>query len=95
MKTVLDGIEKLDSKLDRLDARVDNIDVTLARQSQILDEHQRRSIANEKAVDILKEELKPVFSHISLVNFLAKGALVVLSSEAVWLVAKRVLSVMK
>lgn len=55
-------------KLDAMDARIDNIDITLAKQSVVLEDHTRRSLANEKAVDILKEELKPVVSHVNLVN---------------------------
>lgn len=46
------------NKLDKLDTRIDNIDVTLAKQQVILEEHMRRSIANEAAVDLLRTEVQ-------------------------------------
>jgi hypothetical protein len=49
-----------------------NIDKTLVRQQGILEEHIRRSIANERAVEILKDELKPISAHVGLFNNLAK-----------------------
>lgn len=48
----------INSKLDKLDGRIDNIDVTLAKQSVILEEHQRRSAANELAVEVLRNEVQ-------------------------------------
>ncbi len=79
---IKDKLEKMDTKLDRLDSRVDNIDVTLAKQSVILEEHTRRSLANEKAVDVhkqtldkaleaLKNEIKPIQRE----RYMVKGGL--------------------
>lgn len=48
----------INSKLDKLDGRVDNIDVTLAKQSVILEEHIKRSLANEQAVEVLRVEVQ-------------------------------------
>lgn len=75
-------LEKMDSKLDRLDVRLDNVDVTLAKQSVVLEDHTRRSLANEeavkvnketsdKALEVLKNELKPIQRE----RYMVKGAL--------------------
>lgn len=56
--------DQVESKLDRLDGRLDNIDVTLARQAVSLEEHMKRSALNEEAVNILKDEFKPVQEHV-------------------------------
>lgn len=56
------------NKLDKLDSRIDNIDITLAKQSVILEEHQRRSIANEQSVEVLRVEVQQ--RHEDLMNHL-------------------------
>lgn len=58
----------INSKLDKLDGRVDNIDVTLAKQSIILEEHIKRSVANEQAVEVLRIEVQE--RHTDLMNHL-------------------------
>lgn len=79
---IKDKLEKIDSKLDRLDSRLDNVDVTLAKQSIILEDHTRRSLANEKAVEIAKdnadkslEALKNEIKPIQRERYMVKGAL--------------------
>jgi len=58
----------VNEKLDKLDERLDRIELTLVKNTQILDEHQRRSTANEAHVaqleQTLKEELTPVKNHV-------------------------------
>ena len=65
-------LEKIENKIDKLDTRIDNVDVTLAKQSVILDEHTRRSLANEEQVALLKkkfdDELGPVKAHVQMVH---------------------------
>ena len=56
------------NKLDKLDSRIDNIDITLARNSAVLEEHQRRSLANEQAVEVLRSEVQQ--RHQDLMNHL-------------------------
>ena len=51
---------------------VSEIKVNLAEQNAILEEHQRRSIANEEAVAILREHMKPIEDHVLKVNFFFK-----------------------
>jgi len=60
-----DKIDRVLEKLDTLDGRVDNIDVTMAKQSVILDEHVRRT-------NILEEELRPIKKHVGMVNAIVK-----------------------
>ena len=48
------------------------IKVTLAEQNIILDEHQRRSIANEEAVKLLSDRFTPIEKHVIVVNTIVK-----------------------
>lgn len=57
-KTVID-------KLDKLDSRIDNIDITLVRQEAQLAEHIRRT-------NILEQKLEPVERHVDRVNTVIK-----------------------
>lgn len=73
LKDKLDGIE---TKIDKLDVRVDNVDITLAKQAVVLDEHTRRSLANEEQVSLLREqlqiEIKPFKTHVDQVHAILK-----------------------
>jgi len=42
------------------------------QQRSILEEHQRRSLANEKSVEILSQAVQPIQNHVLLVNFTVK-----------------------
>lgn len=59
-------------KLEKIEERLTNVDITLVKQEGNLAEHMRRSLANERAIEILeqefKTELKPISSHVALVN---------------------------
>lgn len=56
------------NKLDKIAEDITEIKVTLGKQEENLKEHMRRSLANEAAVEILKEELKPIKTHVDHVN---------------------------
>lgn len=58
-------IDKLESKIDKIDERLDKIDVHLAAYNEQLKIHIKRS-------ETLEEELKPIKSHVTLMNNLAK-----------------------
>lgn len=58
--------------LDKVDSRLDNIDITLAKQSVQLEEHMRRSEANEKAIEILSDKIQPVVTHIEALKLVGK-----------------------
>lgn len=68
-KTQLDRIE---AKVDRLDTRVDKIDTTLAAQHVSLKEHMRRTALNERAIEILAKDMKPVQKHVAMVGGMLK-----------------------
>lgn len=63
-----DEIRRLEDKLDRVAEDIVDIKVTMARNTQSLEEHMRRSLANEEAIDILKQEVKPIEEHVVYVN---------------------------
>lgn len=81
-------LERIEDKLDTVVTKISSIDVTLAENKMILSDHTRRSLANEKAVEIIKNELKPVFIHVSLMNIVGKIALTILGSEVLWEIIK-------
>lgn len=80
---IKDHLSRIEEKIDKLDSRLDKVDVTLALQHASLEDHKRRSEANEKAVEILKEEVKPIVSHVYLMGILGKVFLVILGSGAI------------
>lgn len=83
-----DRDDRLEAKIDKVVEKIGNIEVVLSAQSEILKDHTRRSLANEKSVDILKEELKPVFTHLHIMNFIGKCAAIFLTSEILWAMLK-------
>lgn len=54
--------------LTKLDLRLDDIHEVQVRHDENLKEHMRRSLANEQAVEALKQELTPVKKHIHMVQ---------------------------
>lgn len=54
-------VHQVFNKLDTLDKNVDSINVTLAKQSVILDEHVKRT-------NLLEEDLEPIRVHVNRVN---------------------------
>jgi hypothetical protein len=48
------------------------IQSTLAAQHVTLEEHQRRSLANEKAVEQVRAEIKPISVHVAVVGAIGK-----------------------
>ncbi len=60
--------EKLDEKLDKINDKLSSIDITLVKQEANLQEHMRRSLANEEAIELLATELKPVQAHVLIMN---------------------------
>ncbi len=64
----MEQFEVLNNKLDKLDSRIDNIDLTLVKQSVLLDEHIRRTGIAETNIDMLRADLKPVEKHVSMIQ---------------------------
>lgn len=67
-----EDLEKIHDKLDKMSENIVSIDKTLIRQEASLNEHMRRSLANEEAINILKDELKPVTIHVLQVKTVGK-----------------------
>lgn len=76
--------DAVDSKFEKMDSRVDNVDVTLAKQAVVLEDHTRRSLANEKALETLKEELKPVITHVEIMKWAGSALLAVAGLGGAW-----------
>lgn len=75
--------QRILDKLEEMDKRLDTIDLTLVKQHVTLEEHIRRSLANEEAVEMLREEIKPIQAHVNMIN----GALKLLGGIALCLAA--------
>jgi hypothetical protein len=56
---------QLDDKLSRIDDRLQSIERVALRQQDILEEHQRRSLANEQSVVALNTQIEE-FKRLSL-----------------------------
>jgi hypothetical protein len=67
-----DFLEYLSDKLDVMDHSLDDMNQILAVQQEQLKEHMRRSALNEEAVEILKNELRPMQEDWLRVRFLGK-----------------------
>jgi hypothetical protein len=74
-------LDKLEEKLDTMSEQLASIDKTLVANTIILEEHQRRSLANEKAVELLESQVLPISKHVYVVSILAKGALAIFCSS--------------
>lgn len=63
---------KLRDWLDRVDDRLGRIDLRQAEHHATLQEHMRRSLANEEAVQLLRAEIAPIKTHVAVVAALVK-----------------------
>lgn len=65
-------LTRIETKIDDIGDQLGKIEVTISNQALILQEHQRRSLANEKMVELLSKELKPVILHVEMVKLSIK-----------------------
>ncbi len=61
----MDDYKRLEDKLDKVVDKIGSIDVTLAKQSVILEEHVRRT-------DILESKITPIEKHVIMVHGVLK-----------------------
>jgi uncharacterized coiled-coil protein SlyX len=54
-------------KRDEIEKRLGSIDVTLAKQSTILEEHIRRTAMAEERIDLIQSQIDPLKSHVAMV----------------------------
>lgn len=90
VKSSHDFLQYLSDKLDILDARLDHMNETLIVQQEQLREHMRRSALNEEAIELLKNELKPLQEDWLRVRFLGKVLAVLAGSASVFYYAIKI-----
>lgn len=84
-------LDRLEEKLDSVGDQLASIDKTLVANTVILEEHQRRSLANEKAVELLESQILPIAKHVYAVNLLANSALAILCSSVGLFIIQKIL----
>jgi hypothetical protein len=72
LNAINDRFDSVDGRLNRIDEKLEDNTVSLAQNSVVLEEHQRRSAANEEAVRVLRTEIKPLATHVAVVGAIAK-----------------------
>jgi len=70
-------LDRIEHKVDTLLNKVSDISNEVVRNSTVLEEHQRRSKANEDAVDLLRTELDPIKKHVAMWGGAAKVAVAI------------------
>lgn len=88
MEKKFDKLEsKIDEKFDAISEQLYQMNTTLTKNTVVLEEHQRRSLANEQAVKLLETALVPIEKHIYLVSIVGKIVLVLASSSlGLWII---------
>ena len=66
------------NKLDKMDTNIDAINITLAKQHITLEDHTRRSLANEEGLSLAKEEFSSRIKHLESYKDKAIGAIAIL-----------------
>lgn len=77
---ILLELERLHESHEKLDDKMDNIDKTLLKQELNLQEHMRRSLAAEEGIGLLRDSIKPLQTHVNLVQFSTKALMWLLGS---------------
>jgi hypothetical protein len=83
-----DRSTRIESKIDLMAEKISDIQVTLGKQHVTLEEHTRRSLANEKAVEILQARLEPVETYQKIQKALLKIVGLLLSSEILYITVR-------
>jgi hypothetical protein len=65
-------LERIESKIDKVVEHIGSIDVTLAKQSVILDEHIRRTNILEKKFEPVEEHVASVHTSLKTLKFALK-----------------------
>lgn len=75
---------RVEDKIDKLGDRLGAIDSTLASQHESLKQHMYRT-------QLLEEAVKPMIPVITIIKFCAKAAVVLLTSEVLYAIIKKVI----
>lgn len=77
LKVVIDRLERIDDHLQRVSSHGANVDVTLAKQSVLLEEHIKRTNLledrMESEVERQNQTLAPIKKHVDGIQFLGKA----------------------
>lgn len=69
-----DDLHKIEAKLDKLDARLDDIAITLAKNTQSLEVHiKRTNMLEDYLKKVEEEDLKPIKRHVMQVTAGIRG----------------------
>jgi len=69
--------DRIEAKLDAVADDIGEIKVTLGRQHEVLNEHMRRTEANERAVELLRKHHDMIVGAIKLLSVAAAVAALV------------------
>lgn len=64
--------KRIEEKIDAVVDKLHEIDKTLVRNTVSLEDHMRRTAANEENLRLLREEIKPLSTHVRTINWIAK-----------------------
>lgn len=63
-----DDFKDIKENLKEIDKRLGSIDVTLIKQEANLDKHMMRTEQNEKLIEIIYNDMKPVKRHVAQIE---------------------------
>lgn len=66
IKYLVEKIDKIDMKLDKVLEHSASVDVTMARQNVQLELHMKRSDSLEKYVSVLEDKIVPIEKHLNM-----------------------------
>lgn len=72
------------SKVDNLTDKVHSIDITVAKQEINLDEHMRRTVANENRLEIFEEKIAPALDSYKFIATCVKWSVPIFTIMGVW-----------
>lgn len=80
-------LDEIRADIKDINKAIASVDKTLVLQRANLDEHMRRSLANEKAVELLEQQVQPVREHVQMLNggFKAIGVISLITGIALTL----------
>jgi hypothetical protein len=65
---VEESLDKLENRIIDLSQAINSIDKTLIKNTDLLDEHIRRTELAEESIELLRSEMRPVQNHVQFVK---------------------------
>jgi archaellum component FlaC len=69
-------LDRFENKIDSIHDRLGSIDVTLAKQSVILDEHVKRTNLLEQKLEPVETYIKTIKSVVKIISFIGMGVII-------------------